>query len=137
MLGRRSNGGTPEVQSITIASTATISGFFRLGFGGSGYTNYLPVAATTAQVLEALESLNTVRHVEVSREGDGTSSSCSTSLNGACAYGYRWLVTFKEHIGNQPIMSSEKTKLYAAGNAAVTLTVLDGDNSVDTGNMVY
>ena len=133
-VGRRGSGGVSEVQSVTIKSTAAISGYFRLGFGGSGYTNYLPVGATTAQVVEALESLETVRHVTVTREGDGTSSSCSTSLNGACAYGYRWLVTFHEHIGNQPIISSEKTKLYASGNAAVTLEVLDGDNSINTAN---
>ena len=133
-VGRRSSGGTSEVQTVTISSTAAISGFFRLGFGGSGYTNYLPLAASEAEVVEALESLSTVRQIEVSREGDGSSSSCSTSLNGACAYGYRWLVTFKEHIGNLPMMASEKTKLYAAGNAAVSLAILDGDNSVNTGN---
>jgi len=133
-VGRRANGGTSEVQQVTISSSAAITGFFRLGFGGSGYTNYLPLAATTGQMVEALESLSTVRHVTVTREGDGSSAACATSLSGACAYGYRWFVTFHEHIGNQPVMSSEKTKLNAVGNAAVTLQVLDGDNSVDVSN---
>jgi len=134
VVGRRANGGKSEIQQVTVSSSSAVSGFFRLGFGGSGYTNYLPVAATPAQMVEALESLSTVRHVTVTREGDGSSNSCSTSLSGTCNYGYRWMVTFHEHIANQPVMSSEKTKLIAVGNAAVSLEVLDGDNSIDISN---
>ena len=130
--GRRAAGGHAEVQTVTVTSSAAVSGFFRLSFGGSGYTNYVPMDASAAAVEEALEALSTVRQVSVSVEGDGSAGACSASVYGACAYGYRWHVTFTEHTGDQPAMSVDKTKLHAAGNALVTLAVLDGDNEAVT-----
>ena len=88
--------------------------------------------ASAGAIEEALEALSTVRQVSVSVEGDGSASSCSTSVYGSCAYGYRWHVTFTEHTGDQPAMNVDKTKLHAVGNAAVTLSVMDGDNEAVT-----
>jgi hypothetical protein len=130
--GRRADGGNAEVQTLTLTSSAAVSGFFRLSFGGSGYTNYVPMDAPAAAVEEALEALSTVRQVSVSVEGDGSANACSTSVNGPCPYGYRWHVTFTEHTGDQPVMSVDKTKLHAVGNALVTMSVLDGDNEAVT-----
>ena len=64
-------------------STATVSGYWRVGFDGSAYSNYLPADATPSMVKDALELLDTVRTVSV-----------SSATNGETLGGVDWRVTF-------------------------------------------
>merc|ERR1711871_56897 len=126
LKGRRANGNS-EVQRTRTSSTASISGYWRLAFAGSGYTAYLPFDASNADVENALESLPTVGLVTVTRSGDGTAGSCV----GECPYGYQWLVQFDTLVGDAVKMSADSFYLVGDSNAAATVTVEDGDNSVD------
>ena len=129
VLGSKSGGGTSEIQTLTLSSAAEISGYFRVGFAASGFSSYVPWNATDQVLLEALENLETIRQCAITREGDASASSC----NGACPYGHRWSITFSQHVGDQPKIVADKSKLAASGNA-VLLVAMDGDNSIDSSN---
>jgi len=109
-------GGTPEVQLLTISTDAgSVTGWFRLLFDSSFYTNYIPADAEEAEVKTALEQLAKVRQVEVSR---------STVLGG-----FSWAITFSTNVGDLPALVVDSTKLVQSGT--LTVTVADGNNAVD------
>merc|ERR1711968_123476 len=126
--GRRANGGKSEIQQLTLFGPATVSGFWRASFAGSGFGNYIPWNADASVLKAELEMLSTIGIVTVSRTGDGSSTSC----NNECPHGYRYLVTFNSNVGNVPKLHVSKTNLYSGNDAAAaSLVVMDGDNSVD------
>jgi hypothetical protein len=128
VTGRRANGGFSEVQEITISGNAALTGFWRASFAGSGYGNYIAWNAADSEVKRELEMLSTAGIVSVTRTGDASSTSCSS----ACAYGYKWLVTFNTNVGNVPKLVVTNADLYAGGSqAGSAIAVMDGDNSVD------
>ena len=128
--GRRAIG-SPEVQTLTLSGSAATGGFFKVSFAGAGPSSYLPAAATANQVRDALQALSTVNTVTVTREGDASSTSCSSE----CAYGYRWKVQFTSNwaeatnFGNLPAMTVQTTDLTGSG---VALVVHDGSNAVNS-----
>merc|ERR1711871_1596084 len=131
VTGRRANGGSPEVQEITVSGNAALTGFWRASFAGSGYGNYISWDAANTDVKRELEMLSTVGIVDVSRTGDGTSNSCGS----ACSYGYKWRVTFKTNVGNVPKILVTNSDLYAGGTqTGSSAVVMDGDNQVNSAN---
>ena len=107
------------MQSIAISASDTISGFYRVAYDMSAWTNYLAFDASTSDMKEALESLDTIGKVTVSvGEADD---------NG----GRTWLVTFNSNVGDLQVLLVDSTRL-AAASGSVAVTVRDGDNSVNS-----
>ena len=81
------------------SSVASISGFFLVSFADP---------ATQTIFREMLQQRNWKRHLRHFQPYGGflylwrrwNSSSCSTSAYGACAFWYRWHVTFTQHVGD-------------------------------------
>jgi hypothetical protein len=114
--GQRPQGAS-EVQTIVMSHTSNITtaaGFWRLSFNGSGYTTYLSVTATNADVKRALEDLGTVNKVTV-----------TSALN--VGGKNTWNVTFDSNRGNVPKLGVDDT--YLVTNTSILTN--DGDNSVN------
>jgi hypothetical protein len=142
--GQRAHGNS-EVQIVRITGTGgtdstnntgvPVNGFFRLGFYGSSYSQYLPVDCSASLMEDALELLSTVGQVTVTRsELDANSLHKKYRRQ----FTYEWRVTFNTNVGNLPAMISDGTYLYSSnGNAEIE--IYDGDNAVDkdTGIKAY
>jgi hypothetical protein len=119
--GQRS-GGSSEVQILQVESTDGVSpitnadGWFRLSFEGSNYTHYLPVDVEEEEMVRALEHLDVIDQVNVTKE-TGTNSSSFT-----------WYVTFEAYHGDIMALYADTLLL----SSDVTFTVYDGDNSIDS-----
>uniref|UniRef100_A0A7S3UTI5 Fibronectin type-III domain-containing protein n=1 Tax=Heterosigma akashiwo TaxID=2829 RepID=A0A7S3UTI5_HETAK len=97
-----------------------IRGWWRIKFDGSAFTIYLSSEASAADVEGALETLETVGDVSVTRE-DGTMEDGN---------GYRWIVTFITPVGNLDPLEVDVTFLWTT-NSDAGILVSDGDNDVD------
>ncbi|KAL3663537.1 hypothetical protein V7S43_011425 [Phytophthora oleae] len=114
--------GKQEVQVlVSYHATATVGGYFRLGYKGSAWTNYLPAAISGAYLKLALEALPTIGVVNVNLE---------TMVSGGQAFthGQVWTITFISNVGNLPPLTVEPSKLTPAD---AFLGLKDGDNAVD------
>ncbi|GMF34613.1 unnamed protein product [Phytophthora lilii] len=114
--------GKPEVQVlVTYHPLTVVGGYFRLGYKGSAWTNYLPASISAANLKLALEALPTVGVVNVNLE--------AMQLSGhAYILGQVWSITFISNVGNLPPLTVEPSKLTPAD---AFLGVKDGDNAVD------
>ncbi|KAL4164563.1 hypothetical protein KRP22_004428 [Phytophthora ramorum] len=114
--------GKSEVQVlVTYHATTTVGGFFRLGYKGSAWTNYLPATISAANLKLALETLPTIGVVNVNLE-------LMASAGNAFVIGQVWTITFISNVGNLPPLIVEPSKLTPAD---AFLGVKDGDNAVD------
>jgi hypothetical protein len=130
--------GTNEVQVISSYGTgegtrgagedgnpddAVIRGYWRIAFGGSVFSSYISAEANASDVEAALESLNTVGDVNVTREF------YNDSYTEGGDNGYRWLVTFITPVGDrQPVVLD--TQYIWSTNGDATFEVQDGNNEV-------
>ena len=121
--------GFSEVQILSILSSGStdpsdLGGWFRLSFNGSQtLTTYLPVNASAAQVEQALDQLNTLRDVSVSK------SVVSTVQQGENVAGYEWTITFVGDVGDQPAMQLDSSLLYTS-KTSLQAVVYNGDNAL-------
>lgn len=100
-----------------------VLGYWRLGFDGSVFSNYLPSKATPKEVEEALELLSTVNQVKVSVADYELSPDIG---------GLQWRVTFLTNVGDQPTMYHDSTYLYSAvPGGSVSIEILGADNAID------
>jgi len=114
--------GKPEVQVlVAYHATTNVGGYFRLGYKGSPWTNYLPASISAVNLKLALESLATVGVVSVNAEAMAAGGHGWT-------FGHVWTITFDSNIGNLPPLIVESSKLIPAD---AFLGVKDGDNAVD------
>eukprot|EP00644_Phytophthora_capsici_P006869 jgi/Phyca11/54383/gw1.8.170.1 len=114
--------GKQEVQVlVSYHATATVGGYFRLGYKGSAWTNYLPAGISGPNLKLALEALPTIGVVNVNLE---------TMVSGGQGFthGQVWSITFISNVGNLPPLIVEPSKLTPAD---AFLGVKDGDNAVD------
>jgi len=122
-------GGKSEVQIIEIITEGSsdpsrLDGWFRLNFNNSlSDTPWLRVNAGAVDVKKALETLETVREVTVTRD-----TVIENSPNRA---GYQWRVTFDGDTGNMPPISLDTSELITL-DASLSSIVNDGDNSIDS-----
>ncbi|EQC27008.1 hypothetical protein SDRG_15222 [Saprolegnia diclina VS20] len=118
--GTTSTPGTPEVQVLTITNAnaaLTTSGFFRLAFQGSSWSNYLPASAPASLVQNVLQQLATIGQVSV-----------ATITNGAFpANMVAYAITFASFVGNAPALAVDSSNLLPTSSVA---TVYDGNNVV-------
>ncbi|KAK1941929.1 Titin [Phytophthora citrophthora] len=114
--------GKQEVQVlVSYHATATVGGYFRLGYKGSAWTNYLPAAISGPSLKLALEAVPIIGVVNVNLE---------TMVSGGqiFTHGQVWTITFISNVGNLPPLTVEPSKLTPAD---AFLGVKDGDNAVD------
>ena len=115
-------GGVSEVQQISLASNAAMDGTFRLSFRGQS-TGALPYDADEARLTAALESLQTVGTVQVSRVGPVSN-------------GYIWEVTFLQNVGDLPLMTVDKSGLVGTGVTTNVAEMVTGtDPAFDQGTV--
>mmetsp|Transcript_17104 Transcript_17104/g.25787 ORF Transcript_17104/g.25787 Transcript_17104/m.25787 type:complete len:1105 (-) Transcript_17104:239-3553(-) len=122
--------GQAEEQIVRIYGTRTanetempVRGFWRLGFDGSQYSIYMPSDATSAQVEESLELLDTVAQIVVS---------VSTYEPNDQMLGLEWRITFQTDVGDQPVLYGDGANLYSSiAEGSVTMEIVDGDNAID------
>ncbi|KAF1784585.1 Immunoglobulin-like fold [Phytophthora cactorum] len=114
--------GKPEVQVlVTYHATTTVGGYFRLGYKGSAWTNYLPASVSANNLKLALENLPTIGVVNVNLES-------MAAAGHAFTFGQVWTITFISNVGNLPPLTVEPSKLTPFD---AFLGVKDGDNTVD------
>ena len=142
--GQRSHGNS-EVQVVRIAGTGKtgnanntglpVNGFFRLGFYGSSYSQYLPADCSASLMEDALELLSTVGQVTVTRSEIDANELHKKYRR---QWTYEWRVTFDTNVGNLPAIIGDGTYLYTS-NGNAELEILDGDNVVveETGIKAY
>jgi len=111
--------GKEEVQVLETSNsdTMTVSGFFRMKFKGSAWTNYLSSSASATEMQESLEGLISTGGITVERsDDDGTGF-------------FAWTVTFHNNVGDLEGIVVDTSYLLPEGDAV--MTVYDGDNLVD------
>ncbi|KAG7376017.1 hypothetical protein PHYPSEUDO_014630 [Phytophthora pseudosyringae] len=114
--------GKPEVQVlVSYHASTTVGGYFRLGYKGSAWTNYLPATISAAKLKLALEALPAIGVVNVNVEA-------MASAGHAFVLGQVWTITFLSTVGNVPPLTVEPSKLTPTD---AFLGVKDGDNAVD------
>ena len=104
-------GGSKETQTITTSATDTISGYFRVQYDSSGWSNYLEHDASDFELMEALESLDTAGKVTV--------SSSAADATG----GQTWTVTFDSNVGNLAAIVVDNAMLLSGETGSVTVNV--------------
>ena len=127
--GQRS-GGRSEVQVLTILSQGAhnatdLSGWFRMSFNGSSTASpYVPAGASAADVANALNQLNTLASVVVTR------ATLTGTADNVPYAGYQWHITFANNFGNQPDIAVDSADVRSLIGAAVQVTLDEGDNSL-------
>jgi hypothetical protein len=117
------NGGSPEIQILTITSTGStnhshMGGWFRLSFEGSETpTQWLPVNCTSETMVRALEQLDTIRTVEVTK----------SSNTGASSVNHQWTISFTGNVGKQPAIDIDSSLLFTSATS-IAAVVDRGDN---------
>ena len=115
---------TPQVQDVkrlTITDTQPIRGTFRLTYNGD-ITDYLWYNSSSDVLRTALESLSSIRSVQVSRSSPNT------------GYGYVWTITFLQDFPsniNPPLSLAVVTTPTGSLTSSLTLTSLSS-NAVAT-----
>ncbi|KAL8005508.1 putative ankyrin repeat and fibronectin type-III domain-containing protein [Plasmopara halstedii] len=119
--------GKAEVQVlVTYHPTATVEGYFRLGYKGSAWTAFLPARSSAMNVKIALEGLSTVGVVSVRLES-------MEAAGQAFTLGQVWTITYLSIVGNLPPLVVESSKVTPAD---AFIGVKDGDNAVDSSGML-
>ncbi|KAE8987960.1 hypothetical protein PR001_g22172 [Phytophthora rubi] len=114
--------GKSEVQVlVTYHASQAVGGYFRLGYKGSAWTNYLPATISAANLKLALEALPTIGVVNVNLES-------MASAGQAFRFGQVWTITFISNVGNLPPLTVEASELTPVD---AFMGVKDGDNAVD------
>lgn len=106
---------------MTYHLSETVGGYFRLGYKGSAWTNYLPATISATNLKLALESLPTIGVVNVNLES-------MAAAGQAFRFGQVWTITFISNVGNLPPLTIEPSNLTPVD---AFIGVKDGDNAVD------
>lgn len=107
--------GKPEVQVLVISGLSPPTGYFRLSFRGSQWTNYVPATADDSILKTALQQLPSVGRVSVSRSVFLGSNS------------YIWKITFETNVGDQPPFVIDRSKIHPD---STFIGIKDGENAV-------
>ncbi|GMF61613.1 unnamed protein product [Phytophthora fragariaefolia] len=119
--------GKSEVQVlVTYHASQTVGGYFRIGYKGSAWTNYLPATISALNLKLALEALPTIGVVNVNLE---TMASAGQTFK----FGQVWTITFISNVGNLPPLTVESSKLTPTD---AFMGVKDGDNAVDANGVL-
>jgi len=121
--------GLNEIQYLQIIGTGTLSGFYRIKFLGSEWTNYIPVHADAEYVKQALEQLTTIGEVHVVQNDSLDPIFTGTGPNVV----HHFEVHFVGNPGNVESMIVDSYHISSTNHDA-TVIVHDGNNELDTFN---
>ena len=126
--GKGTAGGVAKSFNLYNGSDTSevVRGYFRMSFYGSSWSQYVPADCSPELLENALEMLNTVGQVNVTRDLDRDNN------------GYEWRVTFETNVGDIPAIEVDGTYLYTTNDDA-EIEVYDGDTEIDdsTGLKLY
>merc|ERR1711871_1501184 len=126
--------GSREVQLITPATaTSPISGWWRVRYRKSEWTNYMPSDVSDVDLQYALEGLTTIGKVTVTgAPAPAPARSPAPHHPLSVSNGKQWTVRFDTNVGDVPALELDVSKLtpVSADPSRQPLTVFDGDNAV-------
>ena len=123
--------GQNEVQFLQIIGTGELSGYFRLKFEGSAYSNYISAHATPSEIKTALELLENIGEVEVT-QNDATNTSI---INENPKLIQHYFITFLSNIGNVGSLITDLGTMKSTTND-VLIRVVDGNNNIGVSGMM-
>ena len=123
--GQRSQGQA-EIQFLQVSGTGLLTGYYRLKFEGSDFSNHIPANASALDIKMALELLSTVGEIDVNQNDSIDQSEIGTSVNLI----HHYAITFLTNVGNvDSIVVNQGTVKTSNGDASVD--IYDGDNEID------